>query len=775
MQTLLRLLALISLLSALPPARAQTEAYRSSFVVPQARPWNRPPVTGTVTLTAAEARVDVTGQVATTTLDFALTNAFATRLESELVIPVPEGAVLRGFEFQGLAKEPTAKLLTKDEARRTYDTIVAQMRDPALLEFIGCNLIRSSVFPVEPRAGQRVRVVYEQLLAADGVRVDYALPRSESLDYQIPWKIQVTVHDSSAIATAYSPSHKVDTERLDERSLKIRLAPEAGAEPGPFRLSWLRETKEVTASLLAYPDAKIGGGYFLLLAGTPVKAPTEQAKQKREVILVLDRSGSMAGEKLEQAKAAALQLVESLEEGEAFNLIIFADTVESFAAAPVVKDAKVMQAARQFIKTLGTRGGTNLHDALAEALRTKPTPGMLPIVLFLTDGLPTTGQTSERVIRDLALKGNPHERRLFTFGVGTDVNTALLDKLAHSTRGSASFVLPGENVESKVGEVFARLRGPVLASPMLRMADNRQQAADERARRLALLSCSTRPTNTTPTIDSGIDEVMQTTPALNNRVHDLLPSPLPDLFEGDQLVVLGRYTGDAPLNFELEGRYFGQARTFKFTFPLDQATIRNAFIPRLWASREIAHLNDAIRDLGVDGQAATSDPRSKELIDEIVRLSKEFGILTPYTSFLANEGSELNAPALAAQAKQSYMDPVLARRYGLASVSQEVNRQRQGGQSILNSQNTHYDAQMNRVSVTTVQQVANGSFYRRDNRWVDAAASEQAKAAPSRTVEVGSAEFNRLVERLVKEGRQSCFAMRGELLLKVGDETVLVK
>ncbi len=252
MQTLLRLLALVSLLTALQPARAQTrDANRSSFVVPQARPWNHPPAMGSVTLTAAEARVDVAGQVATTTLDFALTNTFATRLESELVIPVPEGAVLRGFEFQGLAKEPTARLLIKEEARHTYDTIVAQMRDPALLEFIGCNLIRSSVFPVEPRAGQHVRVVYEQLLAADGARVDYALPRSESLDYQVPWKIQVTVHDSQAIATAYSPSHKVETERLDERALKIRLAHEACAEPGPFRLSWLRETKEVTASLLA--------------------------------------------------------------------------------------------------------------------------------------------------------------------------------------------------------------------------------------------------------------------------------------------------------------------------------------------------------------------------------------------------------------------------------------------------------------------------------------------------------------------------------------------
>jgi Ca-activated chloride channel family protein len=734
MQKLHRLLAFASLVAALLPTHGQTaELHRHSYVVPQARPWNQPHATS-VTLTAAEARVDIAGQVATTTLDFVLTNAFATRLEAELVIPVPEGAVLRGFEFQGAAKEPTAKLLTKEEARRTYDAVVAQMRDPALLEFIGCNLIRSSVFPVEPRAGQHVRVVYEQLLTVDGARVDYALPRSESLDYLVPWKIQVNLHDSQAVATVYSPSHKVETERLGERSVKVRLAQEACTEPGPFRLSWLRAGKDVTASLLAFPDAKIGGGYFLLLAGTPAKPSVEQPRQKREVILVLDRSGSMAGEKLEQARAAALQLVESLEDGEAFNLIVFADSVESFAPAPVIKDAAVMKAARQFIKTLGTRGGTNLHDALAEALRAKPTPGMLPLVLFLTDGLPTIGQTSERAIRDLALKANPHERRLFTFGVGTDVNTALLDKLAHSTRGTATFVLPGENVEAKIGEVFTHLRGPVLASPALRA------------------------------IEAG-----------PGRVHDLLPAPLPDLFEGDQLVVLGRYTGDAPLDFELNGQYFGTTRTFKFSFPLDRATVRNAFIPRLWASREIAHLDDAIRDLGVDGQSATNDPRAKELINEIIRLSKEFGILTPYTSFLATEGSELNEAELSARTRQNYLSPALARRYGLGSVSQEVNRSAQRSQVYLNNRNSQFDADMNNTAVTTVQQVANGSFYRRNNRWVEAAATEQAKATPNRTVEVGSAEFNQLVEQLVREGRQSCFSMRGELLLKIGAETVLVK
>lgn len=790
MQNLLRFLAVLACASMFRPAQAQHSIARSSrisYVVPQARPWNSPPATGIVTLSAAEARVKVAGQVATTTVDFILTNVFNTRVESVLVIPVPEGAILRGFDFQGGAKESAAKLLTKEEARKTYDEVVSKMRDPALLEFVGCNLVQSSVFPVEAHAGQRVRLVYEQLLKADGTRVDYVLPRSESLDCVAPWKVEVSVNDSVPVATAYSPSHKIATERRGDRSLTVKLAPDAASAPGPFRLSWLRATEDIAASLIAYPDAKIGGGYFLLMAGLPAKAPAEQQKQKREVILVLDRSGSMSGEKLEQARAAALQLVESLEEGEAFNLIVFAESVDSFASAPVIKDATTMKAARKFLKELGVRGGTNLHDALAEALRARPTPGMLPLVLFLTDGLPTSGQTSERAIRDLALKSNPHERRLFTFGVGTDVNTALLDKLAYSTRATASFVLPGEDVEVKVGEVFARLRGPVLASPTLSSIGG--GTASTEMNQDTYLSCAPLPKSSEQAGQSGVGNPLEgivrdyrngnpsasSSHVTRTRVHDMLPGTIPDLFEGDQLVVLGRYTGDAPLEFELNGRYFGTQRTFKFSFPLDKASVQNAFVPRLWASREIARLDDAVRDLGVDGQAASNDPKGKEFIDEIIRLSKEFGILTPYTSFLAMEGTDLNGTAVANRVRSNYGSAEMMKRYGLSSVSQEVNRSNQRDQIYLNSRNRQYDAEMNSVAVSTVQQVGNASFYRRNNRWVDVAASDRAKADPDRTIEVGSPEFAKLVDQLSREGRLGAFAMRGELLLKVGDETVLVK
>lgn len=738
-------LQLFALLVGLAAARAQVSVpphahgrpFAAHIIVPQARSFAAHPA-ATVQITEVVVGVEILEQVATTTMDISLHNPTGARLEAEVVLPVPAGAVLRGFTFQGAAAEPTAQLLPKAEAKAIYDSIVAKVKDPALLEFAGHSLIRSSVFPVEARAGQKVRVIYEHLLAADGDRIDYLLPRTESVDYRVPWKISVRIRSKTPVSTVYSPSHRLETTRVSANALSARIAADAATEPGAFRLSYLLQRNGLTASLLAYPDPKIGGGYFLLLAGAPVKAPQHTAI-KREVVLVLDRSGSMAGEKLEQVRAAALQVIEGLEDGEAFNIIIFNEAVESFAPEPVIKNAETLRAARAYLKGLRVRGGTNIHDALVEALRPKPTKGFLPIVLFLTDGLPTVGPTSEKVIRELAAKGNPFERRIFTFGVGVDVNTPLLDKVATETRATASFVLPGEDVEVKVGQVYKRLIGPVLAGPKL-----------------------------------------TATPALPKRVREQMPSRLPDLFEGDQLVVLGQYTGDDPVQFLLEGNYFGEQRTFNFKFALDQATTKNAFIPRLWASRQIARLTDAIRDLGADsslnpGAPARTDPRVKELVDEIVRLSKEFGILTEYTAFLAKEGTDLTPAFVAAETQKNYEERAIKTRWGQSSVNQSLNSIEQRSQGTLKGRNDYWDDKMNRVSVSNVQQVNDRAFYKRGGRWVDSALMDSEKAVPKRVVLFGSEEYLRLAARLTEQNRQGCIALTGEILMQVDGETILVK
>jgi Ca-activated chloride channel family protein len=682
--------------------------------------------TQAVQVTQVDARIDLADQIATTTLDIALRNPTNRPLESELIVPVPHGAVLKAFAFEGGNAEATARLLPRDEARRIYDSIVAQTRDPALLEFVGHAVVKSSVFPVPANGTQKVRVTYEQLLEADGARLDYVLPRSEAVEYSVPWKLSMRVKSASRIASVYSPSHEIAVKQPSGNEASLTCETK---DPGAFRVSLLRETKdEMTASLLAYPDPKIGGGYFLVMIAPP-KPKADAVPIKREVTLVIDRSGSMAGPKLDQVKAAALQVIEGLNDSEGFNLIVYNEAVEMFAAQPVIKNAETTKQARDYIGALRVSGGTNIHDSIVEALRQKPLDGMLPLVLFLTDGLPTIGQTSEKAIREAVAKGNPHQRRVFTFGVGVDVNTPLLSRIARETRASAEFVLPKEDVEIKVGRVFDRLRGPLLTRPALRVLDD------------------------------------------PNRVSDFIPSPLPDVFEGEQILLSGTYRGEAPLHFQLTGASAEGERKFDFTFNLDKASTANAFVARLWASNKIAVLSEAIRDLGADGATANTT----ELVNEIVRLSTQFGILTEYTAFLAEEGTSLAAaPANASKAAFNYSDKAMKMRSGPAAVSQAGNLQKAVESKQLNVRNRFLDDKMKAVEITSVQQVQAGAFFNKGNRWSDANASKSERA-PDRTIEIGSAEFGRLVDELAADNRQSLLALRGELLLEHRGQIVLIR
>ena len=724
------------------PAHVGVRPPASNVIVPQSRAFGLVPGSPpAIRITGVEALVDILETTATTTIEILLENTSGQRQEAELVVPVPDGAVIRGFAYDGPSGQIEARVLAREEARRIYRDLVSRIRDPALVEFAGYNLIRSSVFPIEPHGKLRVRLTYENLLQADGNRIDYVLPRSESLQYDIAWKVTANIKSTHPISTVYCPSHTVYTHRVNDTHVSVKVDVEAGKRPGPFRLSYLVESKEgdVTASLLAFPDPEVGGGYFLLLAGVPVGQRPGTDAMKREVILVIDRSGSMRDQKLSQAKEAALQVIAGLKEGEAFNVIVYSNTVELFSPKPVLKDGQTLIAARRYIEGITATGGTNLHDALKTALEQAPTQGMLPIVLFLTDGLPTVGQTSEVAIRDLATRSNPHHRRIFTFGVGLDVNAPLLEKLAELSRAKAEFVLPDEDVEVKVGKVFSRLAGPVLAEPRLQILD-----ADGK-------------------------------PALG-RVRDLLPAALPDLFEGDQLVLLGQYIGQEGITFELTGRHLGDVRTSRFSLDPAKADRLHGFVPRLWASRKIAELIDLIRQMGADGSRSADDPKVKELTEEIVRLSTKFGILTEYTAFLAREGTDLHNPIqVTREAMYNFDRRAMQVRSGAGAVNQGLNLQRQKGEAVLNYENSYLNERLEQVRVNTVQQTHDLAFYNRANRWIDSRlASAQAEVRPDRTIEFGTEAFWNLVERLAREGRQASLAFSADVLLKIDGQTVLV-
>jgi Ca-activated chloride channel family protein len=742
--------------------------------LPRHRPWI--PQQAPIEVTAINANVTIDEQASSTTLELTLTNKGGAIQEAVMLLPVPDGVAVRSLVYDGVGPEPTAQVLSKDEARRIYDSIVRRVRDPALVEFIGYNLIKTSAFPIPAGRSQKLSLTYEQVLTMDGDRVDFALPRSEALGAaDTNWTITADIKSKRPISTVYSPSHEIDTQRLSPNHIRVKLSGKPAAAAGSVRFSYLLEKTSghgVTATTVAYPDADIkggDGGYFMLLAGLPATIPEDAAPVKREVVMVLDRSGSMKGDKIKQVVAAAEQIIDGLENGEAFNIIDYSDTVSTFADKPVIKSSKTAHEAKAYLGHIEANGGTNIGDALTEAIRSEPTEGMLPMVIFLTDGRPTVGERSESKIRDMIKATNKAHRRIFSFGVGFDVNTPLLSSLSNASRGASTFVLPDEDVEVKVSQVFRRLKGPVLASP-----------------RLVVIGDDGKPDT--------------------RAVRELMPAELPDLFDGDQIALMGQYTSDKPVKLRLEGDYLGKPTHFDFDLDVSKASVKNSYVPRIWANRKVASLISTIRESGADGAVKPSDAEMKELVDEIVRLSTKYGILTEYTAFLATEsnvhfdsldGVQRRVEGNLRQRAMGESAPTLSlpgggggggrpaeaakpARTGAASVNQEQNLSKSLDMKTPAPQSSapggaYKDAELQDVQITTVQNVADRTFFQRNNRWIDSALLKTEDEKPDRTVEFGSAEYMTLAEELAKTGRQAALALGGDVLLQVGKERVLVK
>ncbi len=743
---------------AAPPAASQmavnddridATAMRRSVIVPQGRHLG-PQSWRVIEVSHVDADVVINGQVATTTLEIVMRNLTGAVQEAEVVLPVPEGASLVGFSIDGPGTGFEAQLMERAEATRIYEGIVRTMRDPGLLEFVGYNMIKSSVFPVQANGERRARIVYEQLLDRTGERIDYALPRSDggadTGGAMAPWSIDVRLIARAGISTIYSPSHAITRSRNARGAYEISVAAHDAQAPGAFRLSYvLAADHGVAPTVMMYPALEGEAGYFLMLAGTPEELSSVAAARgaAREITLVIDRSGSMGGVKLAQALESARQVIHGLRPGERFNILAYSDTVERFSMDAVEKNNATVAQAIEYLEGVTAQGGTNLHAALGAALRQSPAPGTLPLVIFLTDGLPTVGDTAETSIRALATNANPHERRVFTFGVGHDVNGPLLTAIADDSRGAATFVHPGEDVEARVGEVFAKLHGPVLASPQLFVMR---------------------------------DEIRRG-PNVPRTIFDVIPGAgeIPDLFTGDQLVIVGRYHHAGELT--LRGSFLGAPMSFSTALDPSLARTSNSFIPRLWANRKIATLIDSVRRLGADPSIGQDDPRLKELTDEIVRLSLKHGVMTEYTAFLAREDVAFARAEEAVEFAQDAMHRRAVRtRGGAGGVSQSMNTMALREMDSVSESNRFVNDDLDEVSIFGVQQAADRSIFRRGGRWIDGSlADEPGEIEADREIAFGSRAHLDLASRFFREGRQALLAQSGDILLTVDGERVLIR
>jgi Ca-activated chloride channel family protein len=521
-------------------------------------------------------------------------NPGSTQLEAEYLFPIPEDAAIQDLVLLADGKELPGKLLSKDEARRVYEDIVRSKKDPALLEYMGRGLYRTSVFPIPPGADRQVTLRYTQLLRRDGNVVELSYPFGAQKFTAKPidrLEFRARIENAGEIKSLYSPSHDVEVKRAGDHEAEVSFVQRDVIPRSDFRLLLTLEDGDVGATVVSYRPSAGEDGYFMLLASPKVERPKDRKAPPKTILFVLDRSGSMSGKKFEQAKASLAFVLRNLREDDLFNIIVYDDRVETFKPELQRHDAGRRDEALRYVENLRPGGSTNIDEALREAMaqvKDRDRPGY---VLFLTDGLPTVGETNEGKIAASAKEANDHGARLFSFGVGHDVNARLLDRLSGGNGGASEYVSPDEDIEAKVARFFAKLTSPVLAGLKIRV--------------------------------EGSDV---------NRTY---PRTLPDLFEGGQLVWVGRYRESGRATLTLGGRVGDEARTI--TAKADLADPgeghRHAYLARLWATRRIGDLIDQI-----DLQGA-----NRELTDELVALSKEHGILTPYTSFLADERTNLGA------------------------------------------------------------------------------------------------------------------------------------
>ena len=537
--------------------------------------------------------VEIDSQVARTHVKQVFQNSVNRDLEAVYVFPLPKGAAISEFAMWIDGKRVTGELLEKDKAARIYQSIVSRMRDPGLLEYMGNNLLRVRVYPVPRRGEQQIEVKYAQVIKLDGGLARYVYPlrtgqlASRTLE---DFSMAVLLRSKLPLKSIYSPSHKVSVTRKSDHEATVGCEEEQSLLDRDFNLYYTVSKKDFGLHLLTHrPKAR--DGYFMLMISPKVEVSAKEVMDK-DMCFVLDTSGSMAGEKIKRAREALKYCVRSLRPRDRFNIIRFSTDAEAFAKDIVPADSKHVQDAVAFVDRIEARGGTNIDAALAQALDVKADPKRTYTVVFLTDGRPTIGETAtDNIVKNVAGR-NKANTRIFVFGVGDSVNTHLLDRISSASHGYPEYVKPNEEIETKVSLFFDKVRHPVL---------------------------------TNLNLDFGKADV-----------YDLYPRELPDLFQGMQLTLFGRYKGAASTAIQLCGVTQGKGLRFAYDAELPAKQADNGFIPKLWTSRKIGYLLDEIRLHG----------ENKELKDEVIRLSKEHGIATPYTSYLVVEDeSEIAADA----------------------------------------------------------------------------------------------------------------------------------
>lgn len=609
--------------------------------------------------------VNIKEQIATTRVDQIFYNPNDYIIEGTYVFPLPVGATVSKFVLWVDGKPIEGKVLNAEEARQLYEQTVRQMADPALLEYIGRGAVQASIYPIPPLGERRIELEYQQVLTAENGLIRYVYPLNTEKFSVTPLEsviVQVNILEEQPVRAVYSPSHSIDVVRKSNQEVSVSYEAVNSKPDTDFILLYSIGENEAfhLMTTMGADDPGDQDGYFLMLLAPKIGGNFQPVA--KDIILVLDRSGSMEGEKFQQARSAMAYILRHLAQDDRFFLLAFSSGSEAYSESLV--SASQAEDAIEWINQMGASGSTDIDLALMQAAKAidpeKPT-----YIIFLTDGLPTRGVTDSNQILINAAGEMPDNVRLFPFGVGYDVDTFLLDSLAQDHHGLSTYVLPGEQLDERLSAFYEKISTPVL---------------------------------TDLEIDFG-----------GQIVYDVLPNPLPDLFEGTQVIITGRYTEEKTVEIKVKGLVNGIQKVYeypeqKFSGTNQKIEPVNSQIPRLWATRKIGYLLNQIRLLGPD----------EETIEQVVRLSLKFGIVTPYTSYLVLEDMPMGSEAQREAAQDAYQQAV-RQPTQLAFGEEAVQKAVEGGAMAQAEQ----PAELSMEQQSIVRQAGGKTFMFKDGIWVD--------------------------------------------------------
>ncbi len=651
---------------------------------------------------SVELKATIREQVAEVAFTVVFRNPTDRVIEADYLFPLPEHGAVRDMVLVADGEELPGRILPADEARRIYEGIVRQERDPALVEYIGRGLFRARVFPIPPGESRTVTLRTTYVCEYDEGFVEFSFPlaphgqRARTIG---SLRISVDIHDEELVQGIYSPTHDVRTERIASGHARVRCEEENVSPSGDFRLFYgLYGVGRgvVSGSVVSYRPRADEDGYFMLLASPALieHAPAKQ-EQSKTVIFAIDRSGSMRGVKMDQAREAAKFVIENLHDNDLFNIVVYDGNIETFRPELERVTPRTRAEALEYVAGLQAGGMTDIDGALKTSLDMLDAGGGPSYVLFLTDGRPTVGARNEADIALNAGERNTAGARIFCFGVGYDVNARLLDRISSAHGGYTEYVRPQEDVAVSVARFTARLTSPVMTDIAITAAPVTGVSGDADLVRMSY------------------------------------PQRLPDLFEGGQILVVGRYSRSGPGVFTVEGEVNGERQPMSIRTDLaaagDDPDGRYAFVEYLWAQRRIAAI---VQQIDLHG-------REDALVEELVELSRQYGILTPYTSFLAEEGVAVGAGARKEYLARAASDlDELEETGGRSGVGQRgLNVSLQQGERVV-APGVAYDRTGRARRAENMRQVGGNVFFQRDGQWLQSVLLD---------AELGEAEIEEVV------------------------------